>query len=162
MRVQKVRETDIPAGTGVEEHDGEARLSVDFARVRCGIFLRAGTAVISDSTLGTSYNKTDEYLTQDWVSGTGGVRAALTLGNRNGTYYADAVCTLKGKIEFDLAEDTKAPLIYVYANEDKYEGINDNKPFTTTLDYTAATGVGFEDIVVGKGSAAVKVIPAQP
>ena len=127
-----------------------------------GIFLRAGTAVISDSTLGTSYNKTDEYLTKDWKSGTSGVRAALTLGNRNGTYYADAVCTLKGEIKFNLAEDTKTPPIYVYANEDVDEGINDGKPFTTTLDYTAATGVGSKDIVVGEGSAAVKVIPAQP
>ena len=127
-----------------------------------GIFLRAGTAEISDSTLGTSYNKTDEYLTKDWGSGTSGVRAALTLGNRNGTYYADAVCTLRGEIKFVLAEDTKAPLIYVYANKDVDEGINDGKPFTTTLDYTAATGVGSKDIVVGEGSAAVKVIPAQP
>ena len=128
-----------------------------------GIFLRAGTAEISDSTLGTSYNKTDEYLTKDWKSGTSGVRAALTLGNRNGSYYADAVCTLKGKIEFDLAEKgTIPPPIYVYANKDEYEGINDGKPFTTTLEYTAATGVGSKDIVVGKDSADVKVIPAQP
>ena len=124
-----------------------------------GIFLRAGTAVISDSTLGTSYNKTDEYLTKDWDSGTGGVRAALTLGNRNGTYYADAVCTLKGEIKFALAEDTIAPPIYVYANEDVYEGINDNQPFTTTLDYSVAQGIASGDIT--KGSAEVTIIAPQ-
>ena len=124
-----------------------------------GIFLRAGTAVISDSTLGTSYDGTDEYLTQDWKSGTSGVRAALTLGNRNGTYYADAVCTLKGEIKFDLAEEgTIPPPIYVYANKNADEDINDGKPFTTTLDYTAATGVGFKDIVVGKDSADVDIV----
>ena len=128
-----------------------------------GIFLRAGTAEISDSTLGTSYNnKTDEYLTKDWDSGTGGVRAALTLGNRNGPYYADAVCTLKGEIKFDLEEGTIAPPIYVYANEDVYEGINDNQPFTTTLDYSAmTTEIDPEDIITGNGSAAVKIIAPQ-
>ena len=121
-----------------------------------GIFLRAGTAEISGSTLGTSYNnKTDEYLTKDWDSGTGGVRAALTLGNRNGPYYADAKCTLSGNITFKLVEGTIAPPIYVYAS-------NDNQPFTTTLNYSAmTTEIDPEDIITGNGSAAVTIIAPQ-
>ena len=120
-----------------------------------GIFLRAGTAEISGSTLGTSYNnKTDEYLTKDWDSGTGGVRAALTLGNRNGPYYADAKCTLSGNITFKLVEGTIAPPIYVYAS-------NDNQPFTTTLDYSAAQGIASRDIITGNGSAEVTIIAPQ-
>ena len=89
-------------------------------------------------------------------------KAALVVGNRNGSYYADAKCTLSGSIIFELAEGSCARMVYLYANNTSYGAdINDNQPFTTTLDYSAAQGIASRDIITGNGSAEVTIIAPQ-
>ena len=90
-------------------------------------------------------------------------KAALVVGNRNGSYYADAKCTLSGSIIFELAAGTCAKKVYLYANDTGYGAdINDNQPFTTTLDYSAmTTEIDPEDIITGNGSAEVTIIAPQ-
>ena len=127
------------------------------------VIVRAGTAYISDSTLGTtlSYAK-DEYLDTPWGSGNVLPKAVLVVGNRNGPYYADAKCTLSGSIIFELVEGSCTRVVYLYANNTSYGAdINDNQPFTTTLDYSAAQGIASRDITTGYGSAEVTIIAPQ-
>ena len=53
-------------------------------------------------------------------------------------------------------------MVYLYANNTGYGAdINDNQPFTTTLDYSAAQGIYPEDIITGNGSAEVTIIAPQ-
>lgn len=120
------------------------------------VFLRAGTGTITDSTLGTTKVYTaDEIicLEGDWGSGNFAPQAVLLVGNRNGTYYADASCSLSGKITFEIAENSAVPKIYVYdgtvdATAAKYE---------TTLNYEEGTGIAEEDIMIGKDSGPVTI-----
>lgn len=141
-------------------------LTIDGSEIYGGdqaVIVRAGTAYISNSTLGTtlSYAK-DEYLYTPWGSGNALPKAALVVGNRNGSYYADAKCTLSGSITFELVEGTCTRRVYLYANNTGYGAdINDNQPFTTTLDYSAAQGIASEDIITGNGSAEVTIIAPQ-
>ena len=122
------------------------------------VFVRAGNATIENCTLGTTYKyESDEFLTKDWGYGCTAVRAALLVGNRNGTYFADAVCVLKGEITFELIDGTIAPAIYVYENATEHEGVNGGRPFETTLDYSAASGITDGMIVRGDGSEKVTI-----
>lgn len=121
-----------------------------------GVFVRAGNATISNSTLGTTYAYTQEQLiklNEAWGDGNNAPQAALVVGNRNGTYYADATCTLSGVIKFEIAEGSAVPKIYVYdgtvdATAAKYE---------TTLNYGEGTGITEADIVIGNGSGEVTI-----
>lgn len=123
------------------------------------VFVRAGNATIENCTLGTTCKyESDAFLTKDWDYGCTAVRAALLVGNRNGNYFADAVCILKGEIKFDLIDGTIAPPIYVYENAAKSEDINNGQPFETTLDYSAASGITDDMIVRGDGSEEVTII----
>ena len=90
-------------------------------------------------------------------------KAVLVVGNRNGPYYADAKCTLSGSIIFELVEGSCTKMVYLYANNTGYGAdINDNQPFTTTLDYSAmTTEIGPKNIITGNGSAAVTIIAPQ-
>lgn len=120
------------------------------------VFLRAGTGTITDSTLGTTKVYTAEQiicLDKNWGSGNYAPQAALVVGNRNGTYLADATCTLSGVIKFEIAENSAVPKIYVYdgtvdVTAAKYE---------TTLNYEEGTGISEEDIVIGNGSGDVTI-----
>lgn len=121
-----------------------------------GVFVRAGNATISNSTLGTTYAYTQEQLiklNEAWGDGNYAPQAALVVGNRNGTYCADATCTLSGGIKFEIAENSAVPKIYVYdgtvdVTAAKYE---------TTLNYEEGTGITVTDIVIGNGSGAVTI-----
>ena len=120
------------------------------------VFLRAGTGTITDSTLGTTkaYSKNEIIrLEEDWGSGNQAPQAALVVGNRNGTYYADATCTLSGVIKFEIAKDSAVPKIYVY------DGTVDTTAaeYETTLNYREETGISNADIVIGKDSGAVTI-----
>lgn len=90
---------------------------------------------------------------KNWGSGNYAPQAALVVGNRNGTYLADATCTLSGVIKFEIAEGSAVPKIYVYdgtvdATAAKYE---------TTLNYGEGTGITEADIVIGNGSGEVTI-----
>ena len=120
------------------------------------VFLRAGTGTITDSTLGTTKAySADEIICLDknWGSGNYAPQAALVVGNRNGTYYADATCTLSGEITFEIAKDSAVPKIYVY------DGTVDTTAaeYETTLNYEEGTGIIKEDIVIGKDSGPVTI-----
>ena len=120
------------------------------------VFLRAGTGTITDSTLGTTKAySADEIicLKGDWGSGNFAPQAALVVGNRNGTYYADATCTLSGEIKFEIAKDSAVPKIYVY------DGIVDPTAakYETTLNYEEGKGITETDIVIGNGSGDVTI-----
>lgn len=120
------------------------------------VFLRAGTGTITDSTLGTTKAYSAEEiicLERDWGSGNYAPQAALVVGNRNGTYYADATCTLSGVIKFEIAEGSAVPKIYVY------DGIVDTTAakYETTLNYEEGTGITETDIVIGNGSGDVTI-----
>lgn len=120
------------------------------------VFLRAGTGTITDSTLGTTKAYSAEQiicLEENWRDGNYAPQAALLVGNRNGTYYADATCTLSGVIKFEIAKNSAVPKIYVYdgtvdVTAAKYE---------TTLNYGEETGITEADIVIGKDSGAVTI-----
>ena len=121
-----------------------------------GVFVRAGTATISNSTLGTTYvydKDSLRKLNENWGDGNDAPQAALVVGNRNGTYLADATCTLSGEIKFDIKEGSAVPKIYVY------DGIVDPTAanYETTLNYGEETGIIKEDIVIGKDSGAVTI-----
>ena len=125
------------------------------------VFLRAGTAEISNSTLGTTYvytNSQDNYLNKDWGEGNWAPHAALLVGSRNGTYFADATCTLIGEIKFEMIEGTEAPEIYVYESAKGHTGVNGGTPFATKLDYSQATGITSEMIVQGTDTQGVEII----
>ena len=127
-----------------------------------GIILRAGTANITDCTLGTSGDEEvisdyESFLTGDWKSGNNVPCAAIVVGNRNGTYFADAVCNLSGTITIQNKTES-VPAIYVYENATEHEGVNDGQPFETTLDYSAASGITDGMIVRGNGSEEVTII----
>ena len=127
-----------------------------------GIILRAGTANITDCTLGTSGDEKvisdyERFLTGDWASGNGVPCAAIVVGNRNNTYFADAVCNLSGKITIQNTTES-VPAIYVYENATKREGVNDGQPFETTLDYSAASGITDGMIVRGDKTEEVTII----
>ena len=120
------------------------------------VFLRAGTGTITDSTLGTTKAySADEIicLKGDCGSGNFAPQAALVVGNRNGTYYADATCTLSGEIKFEIAKDSAVPKIYVY------DGIVDPTAakYETTLNYEEGKGITETDIVIGNGSGDVTI-----
>lgn len=120
------------------------------------VFLRAGTGTITDSTLGTTKAYSAEQiicLDTNWGSGNYAPQAALVVGNRNGTYLADATCTLSGVINFEIAENSDVPKIYVY------DGIVDTTAakYETTLNYEEGTGITETDIVIGNGSGDVTI-----
>ena len=121
------------------------------------VFLRAGTGTITDSTLGTTKAYSAEQiicLEKDWGSGNYAPQAALVVGNRNGTYYADATCTLSGVIKFEIAKGSAVPEIYVY------DGTVDPTAaeYETTLTFDESTKITLDDhIVIGKGSGAVTI-----
>lgn len=122
-----------------------------------GVFVRAGNAAISNSTLGTTYVYDEDSLSklnENWGDGNNAPQAALVVGNRNGTYYADATCTLSGEIKFIIAEGSAVPKIYVY------DGIVDPTAanYDTTLNYEEGTGIIKEDIVIGNDSGPVTII----
>ena len=120
------------------------------------VFLRAGTGTITDSTLGTTKVYTAEQiicLDKNWGSGNYAPQAALVVGNRNGTYYADATCTLSGVIKFEIAEGSAVPKIYVYDGTVDPTAAN----YETTLNYEEGTGIIKEDIVIGKDSGPVTI-----
>ena len=122
-----------------------------------GVFVRAGNAAISNSTLGTTYVYDEDSLSklnENWGDGNNAPQAALVVGNRNGTYYADATCTLSGEIKFEIAEGSAVPKIYVY------DGIVDTTAanYDTTLNYEEGTGIIKEDIVIGNDSGPVTII----
>ena len=121
-----------------------------------GVFVRAGNATISNSTLGTTYAYTQEQLiklNEAWGDGNNAPQAALVVGNRNGTYYADATCTLSGVINFEIKEGSAVPKIYVY------DGFVDTTAanYDTTLNYEEGTGITETDIVTGNGSDEVTI-----
>ncbi len=121
-----------------------------------GVFVRAGNATISNSTLGTTYAYTQEQLiklNEAWGDGNNAPQAALVVGNRNGTYYADATCTLSGAIKFEIAKDSAVPEIYVYDGTVDPTAAN----YETTLNYEEGTGITEADIVIGNGSGAVTI-----
>lgn len=127
-----------------------------------GIILRAGTANITDCTLGTSGDEVvisdyESFLTGDWKSGNNVPCAAIVVGNRNGTYFADAVCNLSGKITIQNTTEGVPP-IYVYENAAKSEDINNGQPFETKLDYSAASGIKDDMIVRGDKTEEVTII----
>lgn len=127
-----------------------------------GIILRAGTANITDCTLGTSGDEEvisdyESFLTGDWKSGNNVPCAAIVVGNRNGTYFADAVCNLSGTITIQNKTES-VPAIYVYENATEHEGVNDGQPFETTLDYSAASGITDGMIVRGDKTEEVTII----
>lgn len=121
------------------------------------VFLRAGTGTITDSTLGTTKAYSADKiicLEEDWGSGNYAPQAALLVGNRNGTYYADATCTLSGVIKFEIAKGSAVPEIYVY------DGTVDPTAaeYETTLTFDESTKITLDDhIVIGKGSGAVTI-----
>lgn len=120
------------------------------------VFLRAGTGTITDSTLGTTKAYSAEQiicLEENWRDGNYAPQAALLVGNRNGTYYANATCTLSGKIEFEIAENSAVPKIYVYDGTVDVTAAN----YETTLNYEEGTGITVTDIVIGNGSGAVTI-----
>lgn len=120
------------------------------------VFLRAGTGTITDSTLGTTKAySADEIicLEGDWGSGNYAPQAALLVGNRNGTYYANATCTLSGVIKFEIAKDSAVPEIYVYDGTVDPTAAN----YETTLNYEEGTGITEADIVIGNGSGEVTI-----
>lgn len=120
------------------------------------VFLRAGTGTITDSTLGTTKAYSADKiicLEGDWGSGNYAPQAALLVGNRNGTYYADASCTLSGVIKFEIAEGSAVPKIYVYDGTVDPTAAN----YETTLNYEEGTGIIKEDIVIGKDSGPVTI-----
>ena len=113
-----------------------------------GIFLRAGEANISNSTISTSFNASDESghpYHKTWASGNCATAGAIVIGNKNGTgYYADAVCKLSGVINVSAPANSYGTyVIYVTGNSTTYSGINDGKAFTTSIDYTGVTSVTF-------------------
>ena len=121
------------------------------------VFLRAGIGTITDSTLGTTkaYSAGEIIrLEENWGDGNYAPQAVLVVGNRNGTYYADATCTLSGEIKFEIAKDSAVPKIYVY------DGTVDTTAakYETTLNYGEETGITEEDIVTGNGSGPVTII----
>lgn len=122
-----------------------------------GVFVRAGTATISNSTLGTTVAYTEGQLSkinEDWGDGNNAPQAALVVGNRNGTYLADAVCTLSGEIKFEIQKDSAVPNIYVY------DGMVDEsaKSYSTTLNFDEFTAITVvEDVIIGNGSGAVTI-----
>lgn len=121
-----------------------------------GVFVRAGNATISNSTLGTTHAYTQEQLiklNEAWGDGNNAPQAALVVGNRNGTYYANATCTLSGVIKFEIAKDSAVPEIYVYDGTEDTTAAN----YDTTLNYEEGTGISEEDIVIGNGSGAVTI-----
>lgn len=121
-----------------------------------GVFVRAGTATISNSTLGTTYvydKDSLRKLNENWGDGNDAPQAALVVGNRNGTYYADATCTLSGVIKFEIAEGSAVPKIYVYDGTVDPTAAN----YETTLNYEEGTGIIKEDIVIGKDSGPVTI-----
>lgn len=120
-----------------------------------GIFLRAGEANISNSTISTSFEATNEDghpYHEKWASGNCATAGAIVIGNKNGAgYYADAVCTLSGVINVSAASGSYGTyVVYVTGNDDVYTGVNDDKAFTTSIDYTGVTGGTFsgDDITV--------------
>ena len=120
------------------------------------VFLRAGTGTITDSTLGTTKAySADEIirLEENWGDGNYAPQAALLVGNRNGTYYADATCTLSGEITFDIKEGSAVPKIYVYDGTVDETAAN----YETTLNYEEGTGITVTDIVIGNGSGDVTI-----
>ena len=122
-----------------------------------GVFVRAGTATISNSTLGTTHPYDEDSLlklNENWGDGNNAPQAALVVGNRNGTYLADAVCTLSGKIQFEIAKDSAVPKIYVY------DGIVDTTAakYDTTLNFDESTAITVDkDVIIGNGSGAVTI-----
>ena len=97
-------------------------------------------------------------MNKNWGEGNFAPHAALLVGSRNGTYFADATCTLIGEIKFEMIEGTEAPEIYVYENATVHEGVNDGKAFATKLDYSQATGITSEMIEQGTGTQEVEII----
>lgn len=98
---------------------------------RQGMFVRGGTAVITNSTIATTgkYDKNDLYLNTNWGSGNEIPTGALILGNRSSNAYQYATdCTLNG---VTLSSGNGVRTMYVYANAG--EGIG------TTLTYDAAS-----------------------
>lgn len=136
----------------------EGTLTVDGCTIEGtthGIFLRAGKAEISDSTISTTFTAEDEEghpYHETWASGNCATAGAIVIGNKNGAgYYADAVCTLSGEINVSAPANSYGTyVIYVTGNSTTYSGINDDKAFTTSIDYTGVTGGTFlgDDITV--------------
>ncbi len=64
---------------------------------RQGVMVRAGDAVIENTTIKTTceYGNLDQYLSGSWGSGNEVPAFALVVGNNNGNYNADANVTLK-------------------------------------------------------------------
>ena len=121
-----------------------------------GVFVRAGNATISNSTLGTTHAYTQEQLiklNEAWGDGNNAPQAALVVGNRNGTYYANATCTLSGVIKFEIAKDSAVPEIYVYDGTEDTTAAN----YDTTLNYEEGKGITETDIVIGNGSGDVTI-----
>ena len=136
----------------------EGTLTVDDCRIEGtthGIFLRAGKAEISNSTISTTFTAKDEEghpYHEKWASGNCATAGAIVIGNKNGAgYYADAVCKLSGEINVSAPANSYGTyVIYVTGNSTTYSGINDGKAFSTSIDYTGVTGGTFskDDIMV--------------
>lgn len=101
---------------------------------RQGMFVRGGTAVITNSTIATTgkFGDNTKYLETPWGSGNEIPTGALILGNRSSTAYQYATdCTLNN---VTLTAGNGVRTMYVYANAG--EGIG------TTLTYDAASKPG--------------------
>lgn len=134
---------------------------------RNAVIVRAGVATIKDSELiltGDFKPSTEQegYYNGNWGSGNEVPMSVLLIGNRNSTYFADAVCTLSGamtvKSNQQSSEGKTISPIYVYENATVHAGVNDGKPFATKLDYSRATGITSEMIVRGTGTQEVEII----
>ena len=129
----------------------EGTLTVDDCKIKGtthGIFLRAGKAEISNSTISTTFTAKDEKghpYHKTWADGNRATAAAIVVGNKNGAgYYADAVCKLSGVINVSAPANSYGTyVIYVTGNSTTYSGINDGKAFTTSIDYTGVTSGTF-------------------
>ena len=134
---------------------------------RNAVIVRAGVATIKDSELiltgdFTPSTEQEGYYNGNWGSGNEVPMSVLLIGNRNNTYFADAVCTLSGamtvKSNQQSSEDKTISPIYVYENATVHAGVNDGKPFTTKVDYSQATGITSNMIVTGTGSQSVGIV----
>ena len=114
---------------------------------RQGVFARAGDVNIVNSKIAVtgawaeqSGNDADKYYDSDWQSGNEAPSAAIVIGNRNGTYFADANVTIENSQISSNNNDLSAIYVDATTKPQGESGVNYKSNVSITGSDTVVTG----------------------